>query len=646
MAYKIVSLSAKHSRVGQQGAALILMVFILSLVVLAYTVKALNGNDLRAKEVANTSQALAEAKVALISWAVNHPNAPGLMPYPDRNADAGGYDGLSDCPGGATLYSHLIGRLPWKGADYNDCNILLNGLGKEFLDGSNEPLWYAVSKNLVHIYSPTADPVINPSVINNPPYGAWMSVYDKNGQLVSNRVAAIIFAPAPPISDQDRSGGKADATNYLDTFDLQSGGGTKSNRTYSSANEDFYMGEDSRDVRSDNTVYQQPYYFNDKLVYITIDELMVEIEKRAAGEARQALKKYYSANQYYPYAAQLGTTAIYSGELLNTSATIGLSAGFLPLDHQSCTYTRITSPVSATLNCSQPLFDSTTSGFTRMEYRNSPSNFTTSSSACVINSGNRCYCTGSGTCSNASLTVSCTSSGCNANGTGANTGEFRIRGGKLTFRSNGCVHATFPTKVSGCTDSSTNRITCNTSNGVAASSGDAAFGSFLPSWFKTNNWQDYLYYQAPPVHMSCTKILGNTILTTTGSFSAVSTGWVVTGSGIPVGTTVSSITNSTALVLSNAASLPGTSSISFSPSLMSVGSRVGIEALLIAAGKPIAPGVAPFPQSKGANQIRPSCNAVNNYLDSTENADLDTSYDKVNSPRGSLYNDQMFIVAP
>ena len=640
MAYKIASLSAKYLRVKQQGAALILMVFILSLVVLAYTVKALNGNDLRAKEVANTSQALAEAKVALISWAVNHPNAPGLMPYPDRNADAGGYDGSSDCPGGATLYSHLIGRLPWKGADYNDCNILLNGLGKEFLDGSNEPLWYAVSKNLVHIYSPTADPVINPSMIDNPPYGAWMSVYDKNGQLVSNRVAAIIFAPGPPISDQDRSGGQADATNYLDTFDLQSGGGTKSNRTYSSANEDFYMGEDSRDVRSDNSVYQQPYYFNDKLVYITIDELMAEIEKRVAGEARQSLQQYYKTNQYYPYASHLGTTLSYV-------ADGNLQRGFLPI-FQNCSYAA-TSAISRTLSCTQPIFDTATSGITTIRFYLPSGAFTSSLSNCTRQSSNtRCYCTGSGSCSNAALTFSCTATSCSAVGVGA-TGDIRIRDGKLTFGTGGCSVASIAQNSSGCpiTNTNTARVTCNSINGTAASysNSDAAFDSFLPSWFKANNWQDYLYYQAPPVHMSCTK-LGNTILTTTGSFSAVSTGWAVTGSGIPAGTTVSSITSSTTLVLSNAASLAGTSSISFSPSLMSVGARAGIEALLITAGKPIAPGVAPFPQSKGANQIRPSCNAVNNYLDSTENTDLDTSYDKVNSPRGSLYNDQMFIVAP
>ena len=571
MAYKIASLNAKYLRVKQQGAALILMVFILSLVVLAYTVKALNGNDLRAKEATNTSQALAEAKVALISWAVNHPNAPGLMPYPDRNADAGGYDGLSDCPGGATLYSHLIGRLPWKGADYNDCNILLNGLGKEFLDGSNEPLWYAVSKNLVHIYSPTADPVINPSMIDNPPYGAWMSVYDKNGQLVSNKVAVIIFAPGLPSSGQDRSGGKADATNYLDTFDLQSGGGTKSNRTYSSANEDFYMGEDSRGVRSDNTVYQQPYFFNDKLVYITIDELMAEVEKRAAGEARNGLQKYYAKEGIYPHAAKLGATTNYSCD--------GSSAkGFLPIE------TKNTSGCScawgSTRTCTCPFTNVSSISFTRSGGTFSATNFSGACSRSPILT-NTCICTGAGYCKNTSgtQTFNCLSTGaCTSTTAGTYTfsGTFNTRSGICTI----------PTVApSGCSSSSS--ATC-TQTGTGTSAGTFSFNacadqpfnsvttnSLLPAWLTANKWQDYIYYD--------------------------------------------------------------------SSSGLTVGANTAVQALLVTSGAAIV--TSPFTASKGSGQSRPSC-ILAEYLDSIENSDGDSIFDAVNSPRGTSYNDQIFIVAP
>jgi hypothetical protein len=478
------SLSNNYLSVKQQGAALILMVFILSLVVLTYTVKSLNSNDFRVKEATNTSQALAEAKAALISWSVNHPNTPGLMPYPDRNADAGGYDGLSDCPGGATLYSHLIGRLPWKGADYNDCNILLNGLGKEFLDGSNEPLWYAVSKNLVHIYSPTGDPVINPSKIDNPTYynplnhKGWLSVYDKNGQLVSDRVAAIIFAPGLPIGGQDRSGGKADATNYLDTFDLQSGGGTKSNRTYSSADEDFYMGEDSRNVRSDNTVYQQPYYFNDKLVYITIDELMAEVEKRAAGEAKSALKNYYAKNSFFPYAVALSSN-------LNTNQCVlapGNLKGLLPTNMSrygcSCSNTRSCSCNFGTLSAVSYIRTSSSYGTIGVA---------APTGACTVGgSGNRtCTCTGLGSCKSTSGATRFT---CDATGTCAVQNN---QAGSFKFTSS----AGFDSASGGCSNSGGN-VSCNgtTAGAFIVSCTEVNPPSVLPTWFTSNFWQDYIYY--------------------------------------------------------------------------------------------------------------------------------------------------------
>lgn len=478
----------------QKGAAIILLVFALILVVLAYTVRTLNSNDLQARENAKTFQALAEAKAALISWSVSHPYLPGLMPYPDRNADPKGYDGLSDCPGGTTLPSHLIGRLPWKGGDYNDCNNLLGGLGKEFKDASNEPLWYAVSENLVHIYSPSGDPIINPNIIDNPPYGAWLTVYDKNGQLISDKVAAVIIAPGVPLNDQDRSSGIAGTPDYLDSFNLQAGGGAKSNRTYSAADEDFYMGEDSRSVRSDNTTYQQPYYFNDKLVYITIDELMAEIEKRATGEARKALQKYYASQGSYPHAAKLGATTNYSCDGSSLK-------GFLPTESKtttgcSCTW-------GATRTCTCPFTNVSSISFKRGSGTFSATNV---SGACSrsTTSTSTCACTGAGYCKDSAgtQTFSCTSAGAC---TSTISGTYTFSG---TFNASSGI-CTIPTVApSGCT--STTAVSCtSTSTGTGVVLGTFAFNactdqpfnsattnSQLPAWFTDNKWQDYIYYDA------------------------------------------------------------------------------------------------------------------------------------------------------
>lgn len=584
-------ISAKKSRLSQQGAALILMVFVLSLVVITYTIKSFNGNELRAKQAANTFQALAEAKAALISWSVNHPNTPGLMPYPDRHTDNPNYyDGLSDCSGGVTLFSHLIGRLPWKGADYNDCNILLKGLGKEFIDGSNEPLWYAVSKNLVHIYSPTGDPVVNPGIINNPPYGAWMSVYDKNGQLVSNKVAAIIFAPGLPISDQDRSGGIADATNYLDTFTLQSGGGAKSNRTYSAANEDFYMGEDSLGVRLDNTIYQQPYSFNDKLVYITIDELMAEIEKRAAGEARLALQAYYTNSsvnpllRFFPFAAAPGSTT-------NPNQCVqGNLQGLLPTSTASsygCSYSVSPGPpINNSATCSFATVRSIS--FTRLS-----GTYGGSTGACVRqNSNTTCNCRGAGDCRTLGGTPRFSCNACGVCTTLVTTVTSTTGRGNFSFTTTG----TFSTGGSSLTappnaDGSFSLNAC-TDNAIPLS----PVANGLPSWFITNNWQDYIYY---------------------------------------------AVSNNCTSSVANCAAAPQ----------LTVGTRSGIQALAIASGEPII--AAPFAASNTTAQVaRPSCD-VKDYLDSTQNTNVtlengsaDLVYDAVNTTRSPSYNDQMFIVAP
>lgn len=565
MARKINFASKSYKSISnQKGIALLLFVFALILVVLAYTVKTLNSNDVQARQNEKTLIALSDAKLALIAWVVSHPNTPGLLPYPDRNADAGGYDGLSDCPGGATLPSHLIGRLPWRGGDYNDCSNLLGGLGKEFLDASNEPLWYAVSENMVHIYSPSGDPTINPSIIDNPPYGAWLTVYDKNGQLISDRVAAVIIAPGAPLDDQDRSGGIADATNYLDTFNLQAGGGAKSNRFYASADEDFYMGEDSRNVWSDNTIYQQPYYFNDKLVYITIDELMVEIEKRVTGEARKALQKYYANQSSYPHAAKLGATTNYSCD--------GSSfKGFLPIESKntSCSCT-----TTSDCTCSFSNVSSTT--FTRNSGSYGTSGTRAPTGACTVPASDTCSCTGAGTCKRnnaaAATQFSCDAAGaCTSTVAGTYTfsGTFNARSGLCTIPldSPGCT-STIAATCSGvgtfafdaCSDQPFNSVTTN---------------SQLPTWFTANKWQDYIYYDA-----------------TSG---------------------------------------------------LTVGAKTGVQALLVSSGSSII--TSPYAASKLSAQSRPSCSLAE-YLDSVENTNNDGIFDAVNTTRKSIYNDQMFIVAP
>ena len=567
----------------QNGAVLILMAFIIGLGVLAYLLHAFDPAGLRLEQDKKTYQTLNEAKQALIAWSVSHQYSPGQMPWPDRHLDPGIYDGSSDCATTVFQYSNLLGQLPSL-PDTSPCldgNTGLSvyaglstysGLARDFRDAQGNRLWYAVSRNLVRKYdAPVSDPIINPNIINTPTY-AWLQVLDRNGNLVSDRVAAVIIAPGDALDGQNRAGA-ADASQFLDRFQI--GAAVFNNRGYATDDEDFIMGDDSRNVSPNDPTFVQPYSFNDKLIYITIDELMAALEKRVGEQVRTSLKTYQDTNGYYPYAAHLGTSLSYVGDG-------NLQSGFLPI-FQNCSYSA-TSATNTSLSCTQPIFDAVTSGITTVRFYLPSGTFTSSTGSCTRQSSNtRCYCTGAGSCSRAGFTFTCSATNCNAVGTGA-TGDIRVRDGKLTYATDGCIINTpLVQDASGCpiSNTGTSRATCNSINGTVASysNGDIAFDSFLPAWFKTNQWQNYVYYQM---------------------------------------TRPASVT-------------------------LSAGIR-NTEAVIVTVGRPI--NTVPFAESKAVAQVRPSCNTLNNYLDSIENANGDAVYDPTSTQRNASYNDQTFVVEP
>ncbi len=643
----------------QKGAAIILMAFIIGLAAIAYLLHALDPQGLRAEQDKKTMQTLNAAKQALIAWSVSHKYNPGQMPWPDRNGDSV-YDGSSDCVTTPFQYSYLLGQLPSK-PDTSPCLDPNTGLtvytglstypslGQEFRDAQGNRFWYAVSRNLVYDSEHNESPIINPGIINSPyaitpylrqggtqPY-PWLNVLDRNGNLVSDRVAAVIIAAGDPLVGQSRAAVAPNAAEFLDSFKI--GVANYKNSDSALADEDFIIGEDSHNVPASDTTFVQPYNFNDKLVYITIDELMAALEKRVGEQARTSLKTYQDANGYYPYAAQLGTTVMYSGAQ-------NLKSGFLPVNPQNCSYNTsplsinilsirasgsqnlttsasfaavskgwgvagtgipsgtsvlsvtsanqlvlsgtATSPGTAnltytqpTMECTHPLFDAATtaiSSIAEVRFYLPNGTFTSSSPSCTLQSSNtRCYCTGAGSCSNAATTFSCNLSSCSAVGAGA-AGDIRIRGGKLTSSSGGCVITSPITKnvITNCPITTTSRITCNSANGSFAShsNGDSPFDVFLPNWFNQNQWGNFVYYEMTR----------------------------------PANPTIT---------------------VGIKPT----------EAAVITVGRPILA------------QVRPSCSVagLNNYLDSAENVSVNAPnnvYDAISTLRSVNYNDQTFIVAP
>lgn len=453
----------------QKGAALIVFIFLIGIALTTYLIKSLNSADFKLAHDEKTMQSLGAAKEALIAWAVSNSEHLGQLPYPDR-AGTDGYDGFSDCPSPAATFSDdfLIGQLPVYGQT-NPCVSPQLGLGLEALDAEGNRLWYAVSHNVVHEYGAVqSDPVINPDIINNPVH-PWLKVVDRNGTLVSDRVAAVIIAPGNALANQNRSA-TAPPNQFLDSF--QKGGTLYANSDYDSPDEDFVMGDALSRIDDNDASFGRPYLFNDKLVFITIDELINALDKRVAAEGKWLLNAYQSKRGQFPNAADLSSATINSNQYFS-----GLSKnGLLPIDvTDTCQCTD-----ASTCNCSFGLVDSVTL------YRQSGTwNSSEDAGACHSNlkpSGKECTCTGAGSCSRTFATSS-TSFSCDTAGACGHT---------LSPDPNNQFSYTLPAHLqlysadSGCAAVG--------GSPVCTDAGDFKLGLNAPDWFKANNWQAYVYY--------------------------------------------------------------------------------------------------------------------------------------------------------
>ena len=463
----------------QKGAVLILIAFIIGLATAAYLLKTLNASNLKAEQDAKTMQSLKEAKAALIAWAVSHPNHPGIMPFPDRNDDLPqGYDGKSDCVTVGVTGAHLIGRLPLL-SDVN-CVTPQVGLNIYGKDGAGEPLWYSVSINLVRMNDASANPIINPSIVNTPA-SPWFVVRDRSGTVISDRVAAVIISSGAPFPNQDRSGGIANPDQYLDKIVMADNTPYKNYGYQDLATnpvQEFIIGDDYRNVAKNDPTYKnqaiQPYYYNDKLVYITIDELMAALEKRAAAEVKVAIKNYKVSTGYYPYTSILGGHK-------NYSCVVNKLAGALPMvpSHiSSCSYNGITAFTSNSV-CNFTEVDS-------IVFTKTGTNFNMSNNNCTFN-GKTCTCIGAGSCTRGGSQFVCDVAGiCLANV----AGSYKFGGGAFDSVTGKCA-STCGSDIacsgvgagnfthSACTDSPFNSVITN---------------SQLAPWFSANAWQDYIYY--------------------------------------------------------------------------------------------------------------------------------------------------------
>lgn len=311
-------------RAKSKGAALLIMLFMMVLAFSTVLITSLARNTSEIERQQKTLEALAQAKQALIAWSVTqgdlHPATeieegvvkptyyrPGTLPCPDKNffgsASSGNASGSCSTEGETS-----IGRLPWK------------SLGVEKLrDAYGESLWYAVSDNFRRPND------LNNNAINSDTKGSLL-LYATDGTTLltppGEELAAIVFAPGPPLSGQDREALPNTASSYLEAFN---------EKNNASAAGPFVMGPVKNS--SGNLV------MNDFVIGITARELIAALEKRALTEAQNALKNYFAEKGMLPNPAPRNTpnctaviTNVKSVPLCASDSTTPACFGRLPED--------------------------------------------------------------------------------------------------------------------------------------------------------------------------------------------------------------------------------------------------------------------------------------------------------------------------
>jgi hypothetical protein len=236
----------------QQGLALLLLVFVLTLAATSYLLKSLESSSIKNERNNDTSKALIEAKSAILGWSLQQSN-PGQLPCPEDISLIGtANEGRAQASCNSS--SPAIGRLPWRDL----------GLG-DIRDGNGDKLWYVMSPG--YQLSPINSNAIPKLTVDGIP----------------NSTVGIIFSVGTPLTGQTRPAknlAPAAITQYLESL-IGSGN-------------DIFVSTGPKDS------------FNDKLIVIKKTELFDLVHNRILreliGDNTSGLKGYFNANSNYPYA--------------------------------------------------------------------------------------------------------------------------------------------------------------------------------------------------------------------------------------------------------------------------------------------------------------------------------------------------------
>ena len=274
-------------RAGQSGYTVIFLIAFIGVLTAAWLATSLGSTAVHIARERKTSAALGLAKQALIGRATADSSLPGSLPCPDLKTQIAGTnvpdDGIADLFAGTNCPSY-VGRLPWRTLGLPDLR-----------DADGERLWYALSSNFRDFASAV---IINDST---------MGTLSVTGDAPAANIAAIVFAAGAPLAGQSRGGStdRNNVVNYLDGANA-AGGPAFVSRSASSA-------------------------FNDRLLFITVADLMAVVEKRVAFEITTALNKYFLAHSVLPTAASAhDATCLHPGDPAMCLPTGATASGILP----------------------------------------------------------------------------------------------------------------------------------------------------------------------------------------------------------------------------------------------------------------------------------------------------------------------------
>jgi len=548
----------------------------------------------------SSSEVLQNARLSLLGFAASVTdggtgNRLGNFPTPDilnTGGTAISYDGLSDSnclgnsggglPGitGASPNKRCLGRFPVKSLP------LAIGV-TDAHDPSGEIPWLATSPNLdywdsclnfvnseiLNFSTAFSCPTL-PTLSTTLPY-PWLTVYDKEGNILSNRVAAVLIMPGEPIATETRTQARSTSspgspTDYLDPIQIPLGCTTSCIRTFDNAGltSEFISipaatlyADDAQDVAKRG----QRIKFNDVLIYITIDELMIYLEKRVLKEMANAVDELSDTtkkNIGFPWAAPYTSPTSYS-----SFASVATNfTGLFPF------FANVTTP---TPPLGYPTFqtglDWTVSGLsnparTCVRVRTGPNRwintrqFITAATAasgtlalanttCTWKGLNQLSCTGTATSSQTNTFEHFSNNGrCVAGGPVSGSPPTYTRDSTITFTTDATCSGSLTTPYSAATASQTQRWAWNCTsvqtgttfsvgvfdvftNTALPATGSASFSGLgssvtvtnmryqplMPYWFYQNEWYKTAFYAVSPTKLPGAVCGASTTLTVGGS---------------------------------------------------------------------------------------------------------------------------------